>query len=415
MTPLRQALWARLTSPWWAGLLAAAVVVGCGGGGESTASGGVGVGGTGAGPVTGYGSLIVNNTRFGIDDATFAEDDGSAFDPGDRVRPVGLGAIVDIRSGEITRNSDDDDVARATLVTVISAIKGPVEVAPSGDTLTVLGHVIRVNSATKYGTDAGNGLSDLAVNTQVVVYGYQDATGAYLATRIEEASGPLLVYKVRGRVSRIIDANHFVLGAVNGAGGITVETNGLRRPDAGDLVSVRLNTQRISAGTYALAATPTVVDRTPPEAARNGLEGIVSEFVSNEAPFLVDGIRVRVTASTPITGELGNNRRVGVEGVVVNRTLVATKLVVREIDGGDLLDKERLIDRVRTLDMDAKTFTLRGVQVRYTVSTRIEGCGRNVCVAADLQNEPLVEAEGRELPSGLFIATKIKLRRTNNG
>ena len=69
---------------WWRSLLAlvlvAAVAVGCGGGGGSTSVAGVGSGGTGSftsGPITGFGSIIVNGIRF---DESAASASGSIKD-----------------------------------------------------------------------------------------------------------------------------------------------------------------------------------------------------------------------------------------------------------------------------------------------------------------------------------------------
>jgi len=410
MTTLRHTLRHRLASPWWIGALAAAVLIGCGGGdgGSSSASNGVGTGGTGAaaGPVTGYGSLIVNNTRFDVDAATFTDDEGERVTIADRVRPVGLGAIVDIRSGEITRNSDDDDVGKATTVTVVVSIKGPVEVAPSGNSLKVLGQTVNVNSATQYGT-ANGVLSDLTVNTPVVVFGYQDATGAYLATRIEALSSPLQSYKLRGRVTSSSGSRYFRMGEVNGAGGITVDTVGLTLvtlPQVGSTVTVRLGTLPVAANVYRAVLPLNTVDRTPTEATRSGLEGIVSGYTPGSPSFKVDGVAVLTNSSTQITGTLDNNRRVSVEGKVVNRVLVATQVAVRADGGEDLASSYKLIDRVSSPVASAKTFQLKNLVVSYTDATRFDNG-----TAANLASLPVVLVEGYASGGG-FVATRIRFR-----
>ncbi len=418
MTTLRHTLRQRLASPWWIGALAAAVMLGCGGGdgGSSTAGNGVGTGGTGAaaGPVTGYGSLIVNNTRFDVDALReFDNDDGERVSITDRVQPVGLGTTVDIRSGAITRNSDDDDVAKATTVTVISAIKGLVEVAPSGNSLVVLGQAVKVNEATQYGT-ANRVLSDLTLNTPVVVYGYQEATGAYLATRIETLASPPQLYKLRGRVTSVGSSvsRRFKMGEVNGVGGITVDTTALTLgslPALGSTVVVRLNTLPSATGVYRAVLPLNTVDRTPTEATRSGIEGIVSGYTPGNQAFKVDGVAVLITNNTQVTGTLADNRRVSVEGNVVNRVLVATKVTVRADDGDDLASSYKLIDRLNTLSTSSNTFVLKNLTVHYDASTRIEGCRTSPCSESDLQGDPYVEVEGRPTSTG-FTATRIRLR-----
>ncbi|MEY2843995.1 MAG: hypothetical protein RI920_2032, partial [Pseudomonadota bacterium] len=175
MAHLAQQLWRKGIAAWLATLALTALVIGCGGG-TDTASNGVGVGGTGAGgPVTGYGSIIVNGIHFEFGGASFVtedEPDGDDQSDEDRPstqvdRPVGLGTVVSIQGGKV-RQEGGDDRADATLITLISAIKGPIS-AIQDNTITILGQKVDVDDSTQYET--GHELATLRVNHNVVVYG----------------------------------------------------------------------------------------------------------------------------------------------------------------------------------------------------------------------------------------------------
>jgi Domain of unknown function (DUF5666) len=396
MSHLAQQLWRKGFVAWLATFGLAAMVIGCGGG-TDTASNGVGVGGTGtaaSGLVTGYGSLIVNNVRFDVDDANFADEDGTRITPVITDRPVGLGAVVDIRSGGISRNSDDDDVATATVVTLISAIKGPIE-GKGSSSLTVLGQTVHVNAATLY--DQDQGLNGLAVGNNVEVYGYQDSNGDYLATRIEKQVS--LFYKLRGRVATLGDNRSFTLGD------ITIDTssvqNNMPNLQVGDLVRVRLTKTPLSNGAYqAVIVVP--VERNLASFATTHIEGLVSDFTSLSAVFKVDGVPVSASNNV-VTGSLSNNQRVKVDGSVRNGVLVATRVVVDDEAEDDR--RFKLIGVATGLNLGTQTFSLKGLTVNYATAEI-----RDNRPIAEVNNH-LVEVEGKPSGNGTgFVATRIRLR-----
>src|SRR5882672_5247196 len=93
--------------------LAAGVVIACGGG--------VGTGGTGAfasGPITGFGSIIVEGVHFDETTARIEGDDDAARDRSE----LRLGTMVEVQSGEIR-----DGAATASQVRIVSALIGSVE------------------------------------------------------------------------------------------------------------------------------------------------------------------------------------------------------------------------------------------------------------------------------------------------
>jgi hypothetical protein len=398
MAHLAQQLWRKGIAAWLATFALATLVIGCGGG-TDTASNGVGVGGTGtaaSGLVTGYGSLIVNDVRFDVDGANFADEEGASISPQVSARPVGLGSIVDIRSGEVSRNSDNDDVATATVVTLVSAIKGKVE-GKGSNSLTVLGQTVNVNAATLYDQDAG--LDGLAIGNEVEVYGYQDSTGAYLATRVEKQGQAPAFYKLRGRVASLGLNHSFTMG------GITINTstvqNNMPSLHAGDLVRVRLVKTALSNGVY-LAMVVAPIERNLSSFASNHIEGLISDFTSLAATFKVDGVEVRASANV-VTGTVANNVRVNVDGSVQSGVLVATRVLVKSEADDD--KRFKLIGLATTLDTTAKTFSLKGLTVSYA-SAQIDN-GRQ---PAEINNH-IVEVEGKPSGTGAgFVATRIRLR-----
>ena len=101
---------------------------------------GVGTGGTGtyaSGPITGFGSIIVNGVRFDDSAAAVSDDDGAAIGR-DRLK---LGMQVEIES-EVVSDDGSGRKARAAHVRFCSEIVGPVEGAPdvASGRLTVLGN-----------------------------------------------------------------------------------------------------------------------------------------------------------------------------------------------------------------------------------------------------------------------------------
>jgi hypothetical protein len=402
MALLAQQLWRKGIAAWLATFALTALVIGCGGG-TDTASNGVGVGGTGtaaSGLVTGYGSLIVNDVRFDVDGANFADDDGSVITPIVRARPVGWGAVVDIRSGDISRNSDNDDVATATMVTLISAIRGPVEGKDSnGHSLTVLGQLVHVNAATRYDQDAE--LAGLTVGTDhVEVYGYQDSNGDYLATRIEKLGAAPVFYKLRGRVTSLGINGRFMMGGITISTSTSATRGDVPNLHEGDLVRVRLYKEALLGAYPADIVKP--IERRLSDFTSNHIEGLVSDFTLPSSPFKVDGVTVQATDNV-VTGSLANNKRAYVDGSIQNGVLVATRVVVKNESDDD--KRFKLIGVATSLNLDAQTFQLKGLTVNYA-GARID----NDRPIAEVTSH-LVEVEGKPSGTGAgFVATRIKLR-----
>lgn len=383
-------------------LISAAIVTllsacGGGGGGDSTAGNGVGVGGTGsaAGPVSGFGSIIVNGIRFEDNTARIVDDDGVTKVSTD----IKLGMIVEVKSGAF---SDDASTglrtATATDIVYGSSIKGVVSAKDSGaSTITVLGQVIKVTSSTVFEGFA-SGLTSVTTtspNNLVEVHALLDAfTGQYTATRIERKSAPLSECKVTGLVSALnTGAQTFAMGGQSIAYASASPLTGLAN---GKRVKARLT---FSAG----ACTPTA---TRIDSAENVLddnsnaevEGFVSDFV-NASDFKVNGVAVSA-ASVP--SGVTNGIRVEAEGVVRNGVLIASQVERKDLPSTEGV---KLFGIPTSVNTATDRMTIKGVEVSYATATLEDNLTEGVLATTSLEVRGDLDATGT-----LVIATRIKLK-----
>jgi hypothetical protein len=129
-----------------------------------------------AGPIAGFGSVIVNGMRFSSVGAELVDDDSQAIE----LKNLAIGMTVRV-SGDA---DDSTQLGTARKLEVVRGTRGAVTVVDlSASTLTVLGQVVHTDTATAF-----QGLANLAALTvgQVVeVYGATQADGSLLATLVE--------------------------------------------------------------------------------------------------------------------------------------------------------------------------------------------------------------------------------------
>lgn len=386
------------------GCLLALSACGGGGGGSPSASNGVGVGGTGsaAGPVTGFGSIIVNDIRFDDSTANVFDDDGTRMSRTD----VKLGMLVDVRSGVFT---DDATTglrnATASQITYGSTLKGVVT-ANVGSTITVLGQVVNVNSTTVF-DGFPSGLASVTTsspNNLVEVHAlFNPSTNQFTATRIERESSPLSECKLTGTVNALnTGARTFFVNGFSVAYAGATRVSGLAE---GQRVKVRL---AFNAGNCTNNATR--IDGAQTAFADNSsaeIEGFVSNFVSSAGAirFQVNG--VPVSATTVPTG-VTNGIRVEAEGVVSNGVLVAAKVERKDLPSTDSV---RLFGSPSVHTPGASgsgTFVIQGVTVHYTASTRFD---TGVTTSTFNDTTTSLEVRGALDSSGTVVeASEIKLK-----
>lgn len=182
---------------------ALAVVVACGGGTDS----GSGAPAVSYGPISGFGSIIVNGVHYDVVTSTVTEDGSTRpDDDSDEHRGLKLGMVVKVEG-----DHDGDGHGSAFDVEYRNNLIGPAVV--NGGTLTALGQIVNVTSTTVVANESGTATENLNTTTVadalalisgkvIEVSGLVAADGAIDATRIEmKPQGWTGAYEIKGTVA----------------------------------------------------------------------------------------------------------------------------------------------------------------------------------------------------------------------
>lgn len=344
------------------------VLNGCGGGdsGDTQANGsGVGSGGTGSytnGPVSGLGSIIVNNVRYDVDAARIRRDDDSDGSASRDPAELKLGMMVEVQGSGVTpaATAGATPVATASTVRYGSVLVGPaanVTLNLDGSLASLTVHQQRVNA------NARTVVAHVPAAGDVVeVYGLLDASGVYTATRVDVLSAPPASYKMVAYVSSVSNQYVYV-----GQSTVRQTIDYTRVPGglpAGVGPSARIRVwfnPTVSAGAW--VASRIVVDQPLVEDVDEAsVEGLLTQLPDASGLMKVDDQIVNVrglTISTPLS--LGE--RVRVEGRLQTGVLIATELAA-----GSTLEQEESGTELhgQISQVTAQTFVVRGVTVAYT-------------------------------------------------
>lgn len=329
-----------------------AVLVGSLGG----CGGGVGSEGTGSfassyssGPISGFGSIVVNGVHYDESAASVADDEGQALDRG----ALALGMVVQVSGGAVGTAANGTQVATASTVRTARALVGPASaVEATAGRLRVLGQAVRVTTDTVLPDSLAGGLAGVVAGQVLEVYGFYDASrAAYVATRI--APAPAAVgYRVSGPVTTVDGSQSFTLGGQAFAG----STDGLV---PGAQLRLSVQPQQDGAGRW-VVSTQRSDDRPPEDRERAGLEGVVSTMASTSR-FVVGGVTVDSSAAR-IEGLVQVGARVEVRGSLRAGVLVASE--VKAAASGEARSFE-LKGMLGQLDTVARRFVVRGTTVSY--------------------------------------------------
>lgn len=299
-----------------AGVLAAMVSCGSGSGGGMTGSGLV------IGPITGLGSIIVNDVTFDVDTADVVIDGTPAA-----ASELRLGMVVEVRGTIDARTA----TGVAASVEFDDDLQGPVEaVDESQSTIVVLGQLVFVTEATVFD---GTTLATLEIGEVIEVSGFVDGGGNLRATRIElesESEG----YELRGLIAELDgDAETFRIGGqlvdYSNAEIENAPPDGL----ANDLY-VEVEAQDDPVGGVLLATEVEVKgnDFDGEEGEEVEIEGLVTRVISATEFVLNQTRRVRTDARTEFengtAADIAVNARLEAEGIVDNDGV----LVAREVE-----------------------------------------------------------------------------------
>ena len=372
--------------------IAVALVAGCGG----VDSGGTGAPSTAyaSGPITGFGSVIVNGVHFDDRGATVSDTEGNPRSR-DELR---LGMTTEVRGSAIGTDVDGNAASVASGIVFGSEILGPLSANDlAARTLTVLGQTVDIATSTVFDTGLTGGQAALVVGDIVEVYGHFDAaTGRYGATRIERKTA-VVAYRLRGVVSALdTTSKTFSIGATR------ISYLGLSAANLpstlanGAIVRVRIalaprgpvwNAIRVADGVATIENREEVT-----------VKGLVSAFTSTTA-FSVNGTPVDARAAVFPGGSagLGLGSRVEVQGATVGGVLVATQVAL-VTDGEDAGQSFETRGAITALDTVERTFVVHDVTVSYagTIDYRNGGPG-DLAIGRTVEARGTLSADGTRL------------------
>lgn len=384
-------------------LLALTACGGGGGGGDGGTvappnqppDGGIGRNGVAIGPISNFGSVIVNGVTYNTDSATFSIDD----EPGTQ-DDLDVGDMV-IISGSI---NDDGVTGVAETVFFDDLVKGPVDsVDLVANSLVVLGQPVLVSSSTSFDDGFSPASLEGVTPGQIVeVSGQIDANDNIVATRIEPKPAGT-TFEVYGTVAAN-DASALtftIRGLVVDYSGATLDDFPSGQVADGDFVEVKGNSLGVSGE---LIATQVEFKSLVPNANAGDfveVEGFITRFVS-ATDFDVSGIPVTTNGSTTYEGgseaDLGLNIKVEVEGSIdANGLVTASKIDIRRAKA------VRVTANIDSVDAASDSLVVLGIPVSVDTLTRLEdksSADVNPLNVADLGAGDYVEVRGDEFPAG---------------
>jgi hypothetical protein len=398
MRPTRSAL--RATFATFALAVSAAfALLGCGGGVGTGGTGGE-VGAFAAGPITGFGSIIVGGVRFDDSTAEVQDSDGGRRSRDD----LRLGMTVEVNSSAITADSSGSR-ASASRIRFESELSGPVGLVDvAGGSFTLLGQRVTVDSSTVFDERLARGLAGLGTGEPVEVYAVFDtAAQRYRATRVEPASISQGL-RLRGLAAEVNPATQTLrVGGTSysyaGASGVPA---GLA---AGQFVRLRLELDLSSTPLRWVVRSFGTALSTLVDADGLKVQGLISSFTSS-ASFSVNGRPVDASGASFPDGTAGLSAgvRVEVEGTVRAGVLRASTVSIESDDEVRNRGFE-ITGAILSVNAGERTITVRGV----TISTARSDLRFENGSAADLQSGRAVEVRGVLAADRLRVeATRIK-------
>jgi hypothetical protein len=360
--------------------------------------GGVGTGGTGSfgnaggftsGPITGFGSVIVNAVRYDDSAALVQDGDGISRSRDD----LRLGMTVEIESGTVTSAA----TAKATSIRYDSELLGTVaSVSVAGSSFTLLGQTVVSDAATVFDPVVGS-LAALRVGLSVEVFAVYDvANQRYRATRVGAVLAGSVAH-LRGTVTQL-DAAVQTLRIGNSTYAYATAAGRPADLAVGQAVRLRLSASTPANGRYDVAGFGTAL-RALADSDDAKLKGLITAFTSSTA-FSVNGRPVDASTATFPNGSSGlrAGARVEAEGSLRSNVLVAKKVTFEEESGGSNQTFE-VHGPISAVDAANKTFVLRGL----TIGTSRSDLKYENGTAANLVVGRSVEVKGKLSGDGLRI------------
>jgi hypothetical protein len=360
---------------------AATLAAGCGGGGGGggKSANGIDRGGItiAQGPISGFGSVIVNGVHYSTSGATITVDD----------QP---GTESELQVGQVVRVEGTLDAGGTTgtakTIAYNDNVEGPVQsIDLAALRFVVLGQTVQVGPATSFDDSiVPRSLEGLLPGDRVEVSGLVASDGVIAATRIERKAAAGTV-EVRGVASGVDTASHRLqindLLVDYSAAQLSDFTSG--QPANGDVIEA--NGTLNGSGVLVATRLEKRSESLPGTSSDNAdLEGLVTRFAS-ATDFDVAGQRVTTTAST--TYQDGTVADIALDAVVeVSGGFDSSgRVVAQKIEFGQPSDLE-FVGPVDSVNAATNSLTVLGQSIRTTVETRFEDHS-----AADLQRFSLAD------------------------
>ena len=340
--------------------IVALLIVACGAGGDSRTAG-IDRGGIGSGPVSGFGSIWLNGSRYETSGADVFVNGQLATES-----ELRIGQVVLIRA----IYGSGDPVGQT--VVYESSLQGPVSAVDiAGNNITVLGQQVLINAVTSFGSGIDPAdISGLKVDDIVEVSGLVDDQERIVATRIDLQGAPYEI-QLNGVVSDLVSGVSFKVGdqLVDYSSATTIDGFSGGAPENGDRVRVTGDgfgsLSEIIAETVSFRGLPGVADGDEGE-----VEGLITDFIGPQN-FRLAGIPVTATAQTVYEGgssaNLADNVRIEAEGEFDNTgTLIADKIEFED-EGDSFL--EAIVDPA---GVSGDTVSVFGITVLVTGQTALE-------------------------------------------
>jgi Domain of unknown function (DUF5666) len=378
--------------------LAFFLISSCGGGSNVAIAPGVGSGGTGlqagsltVGSISGFGSVIVNGTRYNIDGSTPQIEDTSALALGMSVQILGQLDATGLEGTASSLISAAEVRGKITNMDQVSLNLWVYNFPVQADIGTILAGVVD--------------FTRFAVGDEVQIYGIP-ADGIFLATRIEKLvvpSPPILT----GAVSRLdVSKTSFDLGGIKIIYKDAVRSGfGASSLVNGTVVRVRANSAPID---NVLQSTKLQRWISLPDLGTRSLSitGAVENFSSVSGLFTLSGVTVDITRTvikSEVINELKNGSYIKVEGIYSANTLSAETVKIVKSEKTALMPSYSLSGTVQNY-ISVSDFSVQGQRVDASSASFSNG------TALMLANTPppKVKIQAARVVNGVMIADVVK-------
>lgn len=366
------------------------------------------VGKTVVGPISGFGSVIVNGVRYETNNASFTIDGNP-------------GSQADLKVGQIVVLKSERDSSGANIASSVDyeeILEGPVEsIDLVNDRFVILGRTVVVNNTTSFDDDISpSSIDGIVVGDILEISGDFNADGEIIATRVEKSDDQSANndFEIHGTVEDLdTTAMTFRLGTLTiGYSSAVLEDFDDSSIANGDFVEVE-GTTFLNDGTFIATKVENQNDDRDEfrgdEDDEAEIKGLITTFESAER-FTIAGVTILTNASTEFedggASDLGLNVRVEVEG-----TFNAAGELVAETIEFELISDIEISSTIDAIDTTNNTITVFGVVFAVDEKTRYEdnssGASQTFSIA-NLAVGDFVEVSGYQNADGGLIASTVE-------